>query len=152
MRFNDALIGAALIVLAIAVYLYARTLPPIPGQQYGAAVFPSLIAAGLGGCGVALAVSGLRKWQGALAPAAWTASRPAWTRLGATFALLLFYILTSDRLGFVPVSAVVLVAMFAMLGVRWWVAASLAVAVTVVIAWSFGRLLLVPLPRGLFWI
>jgi putative tricarboxylic transport membrane protein len=152
MRFNDALIGAALLLLALAVYLYARTLPPIPGQQYGAAVFPSLIAAGLGGCGIALVASGLRKWQGAMVPAAWTSSRPAWLRLGATFALLVFYILASNRLGFVPVSAIILFALFAMLGVRWWLAAILALAVTVVIARAFGSLLLVPLPRGLFWI
>lgn len=152
MRVNDALIGALLLVLGLSVYLYARTLPDIPGQQYGAAVFPSLVAAGLGSCGALLAISGIRHWEGAVAPAEWMRSPAAWGRVGATFALLLFYILLSDRIGFVPVSFVLMFLLLVMLGSRWWVAIIIAAAVTLVVAKSFGNLLLVPLPRGMLWI
>ena len=51
MRVNDAITGFALLAFAIATFAYARTLPAIPGQDYGAAVFPMLVAAGLAGCG-----------------------------------------------------------------------------------------------------
>lgn len=152
MRINDAVIGAVLLAVAVAVFLYARTLPAIPGQQYGAAVFPMLVACGLGGCGVALAFAGIRNWEGAFTPAAWMRTSVAWRRLGLTLLLVLFYIFGSDRLGFLPVSFVLLFVMFTMLGGRWWVAALIAAAVTLIVAKSFGNLLLVPLPRGLLWL
>lgn len=152
MRFNDALIGAALIALAAAVFLYARTLPAIPGQQYGAAVFPMLVAFGLAGCGVALAISGARNWEGGVQPAPWMREPASWFRLGLTFALILLYIFGADRLGFMPVAFVILAVMITMLGGRWWIAVPVAALVTLVVAKSFGSLLLVPLPRGFFWL
>ena len=48
MRINDAILGAVLLAFAVAVGLYARTLPAIPGQEYGASVFPTWIALALG--------------------------------------------------------------------------------------------------------
>lgn len=151
MRVNDALIGAVLLPLALAIWLYARTLPPIPGQEYGAAVFPSLIAAGLAGCGLVLVVSGARRWQGAVAWSDWTGSRRAWLNFAVTIVLIVFYILATPLLGFIPVAFVVLLALLLLLGTRLAVALPVAVAVAVVIQQSFARLLLVPLPRGMFW-
>ncbi|WP_407518618.1 tripartite tricarboxylate transporter TctB family protein [Methylobacterium oryzisoli] len=152
MRFNDALIGGVLLALAIAVFLSARTLPAVPGQQYGAAVFPMLIACGLGGCGLVLTVAGLRHWEGAVTPAPWMRSPAAWGRLALTLFLVLFYIVAAEPLGFVPVAFVLLFALIVILGGRWWVAALVAAVVTVIVAKSFGTLLLVPLPRGLLWL
>ncbi|ACA18631.1 conserved hypothetical protein [Methylobacterium sp. 4-46] len=152
MRVNDALIGITLLVIAIGVFLYARTLPAIPGQQYGAAAFPMLVAWGLGGCGAMLAVAGARNWQGAISPAPWMRSPAAWGRLALTLLLVLLYIAGADSLGFVPVSFIILFVMFTMLGGRWWVAALVAVLVTLIVAKSFGNLLLVPLPHGFLWL
>lgn len=152
MRFNDALIGAFLIILGIVVFLYARTLPAMPGQQYGAAVFPMLVACGLGGCGVVLSASGMRRWEGAMFLADWTGDPRAWARVGGAIALVLLYIFGADYLGFVITCALILVALFLMLSVRWWLAIIIALVVTVAIERSFGSLLLVPLPRGLFWV
>jgi putative tricarboxylic transport membrane protein len=149
MRVNDAVIGSVLLAFAIAVFAYARTLPAIPGQEYGAAVFPMLIAVGLSGCAVLLIGSGLRHWQGPVVWDAWARTHHAWRNLAITFGLVLFYILASGPLGFVPVSVVILLALLVMMGTRWWVAALVAVGATLLIQQTFAGLLRVPLPLGL---
>ena len=40
MRFNDAVFGFVLIAFAVAAGLATRSFPQIPGQEYGAALFP----------------------------------------------------------------------------------------------------------------
>ena len=85
-------------------------------------------------------------------PAEWMSSPANWARVSATFGLLLFYIFFFDRLGFVLTSTIVMFALLVLLGSRWWVAALIAVVMTILVARAFGSLLLVPLPRGLLWI
>ena len=152
MRFNDAIIGVLLVIISLVIYFYARTLPDIPGQDYGAAVFPIILACGLGLCGVALTAAGVRNWQGAAAFAPWTRDPAPWIRASAMLAAILFYIFAAEPLGFIITSTVTLFALFALLGSRWWVAVTVAVTVSLLIERSFGDLLLVPLPRGLFWL
>lgn len=149
MRVNDAIIGAVLLVFAIAMFAYARTLPAIPGQEYGAAVFPMLIAIGLAGCGVLLIASGRRHWQGTVVWNDWARTHHAWVKLVVVFALILAYILAAPALGFVPISIIILLVFLLMMGVRWWVAATVAVAATFLIQQTFVGLLRVPLPLGL---
>ena len=149
MRINDALIGALLLAFATAMFLYARTLPAIPGQEYGAAVFPMLVAAGLGGCGVLLVASGLRHWHGAVAWNDWALTHHAWAKLAAVFALILAYVLASQVIGFVPMSVILLLTFIIMMGVRWWIAILVALAATLLIQQTFSGLLRVPLPLGL---
>lgn len=79
-------------------------------------------------------------------------SPAAWGRLSATLLLILFYIAAAEPLGFLPVAFVVLFALIVLLGGRWWVAALVAALVALVVAKSFGSLLLVPLPRGFLWL
>jgi len=149
MRVNDAIIGAALLAFAIVTFAYARTLPAIPGQEYGAAVFPMLIAVGLGGCGVLLLVSGIRHWHGAFTSKDWARTHHAWVKLSVVFALILAYVLAAQAIGFMPMSFVVLFAFMMLMRVRWWVAVAVAIAATLLIQQTFSGLLRVPLPRGL---
>ena len=46
MKFNDALIGAALAALGAVVLWHIQSFPPMLGQKYGPAWFPGLIAIG----------------------------------------------------------------------------------------------------------
>lgn len=149
MRVNDAIIGVVLLAFAIATFAYARTLPAIPGQEYGAAVFPMLIAVGLAGCGVLLIAFGLRHWQGAVAWNDWARTHHAWVRLVVVFSLVLAYILAAPTVGFVPTSILILLVFLMMMGARWWIAAAVALAATVLIQQTFAGLLRVPLPLGL---
>ena len=59
MKFNDALFGALLLVLGLAVLVHVQSFPKIPGQNVGPALFPGLAAAGLVVCALMLIVSGL---------------------------------------------------------------------------------------------
>jgi putative tricarboxylic transport membrane protein len=149
MRINDAIIGGVLLAFAILVFAYARTLPAIPGQEYGAAVFPVLIAVGLGACAALMIATGLRHWAGAVMWGQWARTHHAWLNLVITFGLVLFYILASSWLGFVPVSVVILLALLIMMGTRWWVAVPVAIVATLLIQQTFAGLLRVPLPLGL---
>jgi putative tricarboxylic transport membrane protein len=149
MRVNDAIIGVVLLAFAFVMFAYARTLPAIPGQEYGAAVFPMLVAMGLAGCGVLLIASGRRHWQGAVAWNDWARTHHAWVRLAVIFALILAYILATPTLGFVPTSFAILLVFLLMMRVRWWIAAAVAVAATILIQQTFVGLLRVPLPLGL---
>lgn len=151
MRINDTVLGASLLAIAVAVFLYARTLPPVPGQDYGAAVFPMLVACGLGGSGILLLAAGFRSRGGAAVAAGWTHGPAGWGRLGAVVALVIGYIAAAGPVGFIPVSFVLLAVLFLLFGARWWVALLVAALVTAAIWRGFGGLLRVPLPRGLLW-
>jgi putative tricarboxylic transport membrane protein len=148
MRVNDAITGILLLASAIAIFAYARTLPAIPGQDYGAAVFPMLIALGLGGCGVLLVASGVRHWQGAVVWSDWARTHHAWVRIAVVFLLVLAYILAAPTVGFVPISILILLVFLMLMGARWWIAAVVALAATVLIQQTFVGLLRVPLPLG----
>jgi putative tricarboxylic transport membrane protein len=151
MRANDAICGFVLMVFAAVMLTMAASLPEFPGQKYGPALFPRVMASGLLICGALLI------WRGFTARvpgmrwvefAPWTRDR--W-RLGSFFlmlGLILLYILVSDTVGFIPLGIVFLGALFLWFGVRPLTAVITAVMGTIVIHWFFSTLLRVPLPRG----
>ena len=59
MKINDAIWGAVLLLLAAVILVHVQSFPKIPGQQVGPALFPGLIAAGLGVCALLLVAKGL---------------------------------------------------------------------------------------------
>jgi len=154
-KLNDAVWGALLIALAGAVLIHVQRFGTIPGQQYGPAIFPGLVAVGLAICGVLLIGSGLATRARDVAAARWIAFAP-WVRSHrhlVAFALAIgvnvFYILAVDKLGFIPTGIVYVAVLFAAFGVRPLWIAPLAVVVTLVIHTAFYKLLKVPLPWGL---
>ena len=108
MKLNDAVWGALLIVLAAAVLIHVQSFGTIPGQQFGPAIFPGLVAIGLAICGVLLIASGLvtRARDGGVARwaafAPWLRSRRHVLAFLVTIGVNVFYILAVDRLGFIP--------------------------------------------------
>ena len=122
----------------------------MPGQKFGPAWFPGLIAAGLGICGFFLIVAGVRQHGPWLASPEWLhRGRPA---LGVASVVvgLLFYIFAADTLGFHLIGVVLLATWIRILGASWRVAAVVAVVATVAIHLSFYKALRIPLPWGLF--
>jgi putative tricarboxylic transport membrane protein len=155
MKLNDAVWGALLLLLAAAILVHVQSFRTIPGQQYGPALFPGLIAVGMGICGVLLMVKGLAartqdgrgvQWM-ALAP--WTRSPRHLFAFALTLGVNAFYILLVDRLGFIPAGVVYLAALFAVFGVRLIWIVPLALVSTLAIHTAFYKLLKVPLPWGL---
>lgn len=149
MRLNDALLGAILLGFAGWVWWLTSFFPAFPGQDYGPNLFPRILATGIGLCGLALVVRGVRARGGLVVLEPWVRD-PA--RL-LSFLLLpgavLFYILVSDRLGFIPTAFVILAALFVWFRARVVVALPVAAGVTMLVHWFFAGLMRVPLPRGL---
>lgn len=149
MRVNDAIIGGILLVLAAAVALHASTFPAIPGQAYGAAVFPVGIATALGVLALVLIVQGARRWEGAVAWSDWARSHHGPVNLLLAVGGVLAYVLLAHRVGFIPMMVLILTVLFVAVGTRAWVAVPVAVLVTAVIHVMFVDLLKVPLPWGI---
>ena len=151
MRLNDAVIGGALVLFALAMIWYTRTFPEMPGQHYGPALFPVLIGIGLLVSGAVLIVSGLTRLrvEPLFRGGDWLRSRRHAINFVAVVGGLLLYILISDRLGFVPTALLLLFGWLVLFrGGRPMSSLVIALAVTLGVDYVFSRLLLVPLPLG----
>lgn len=150
MRLHDALSGAVLALLAIAVLVGVSNYPTIPGQQIGPAAFPSLLAILLLGCSGLLIAKGLRGPRIPLVQfGAWVASPRHLVNFLTVIGGLVFYILCADTLGFIPCSLIILSVLFFGLGVRNRMILPVALVVTLIIHTLFYKFLRVPLPWGL---
>ena len=150
MKLNDAVFGLLLVLLGGAVLAAIQGYPKIPGQPVGPALFPGLIAAGLCIAGVLLIVQGwrARSTQRWLAWDDWVRSPRHVLALAVLLGAIVFYILASEKLGFLLTAAPILLALFLVLRVRPLVAVAIAVVATLVIHFAFYKLLRVPLPWG----
>jgi len=149
MRFNDAVLGSALLVFSIVIGFWSLSFPAIPGQEYGAAVFPTVVATGMGLCSLVLIVSGLRQKGVAFALGDWAQDRRGFARIFVVVISVVFYIVAAKPLGFIPTMTLVLLANLKQLGVGWLQSIVIAIAISLLIQWSFGDLLHVPLPWGI---
>ncbi|MCC7115406.1 MAG: tripartite tricarboxylate transporter TctB family protein [Burkholderiales bacterium] len=150
MKLNDAVIGAILVVLGLAVVVHVQGFPRIPGQTVGPGLFPGLIAAGLAVCGALLIASGIRHRaaQPWFVAGAWSRTVRGVASVAAVIVAIAAYVLLGDALGFVVVAPAILVGLFVVFGVRPLHAAGLAVVASLVIWYVFYKLLRVPLPWG----
>jgi putative tricarboxylic transport membrane protein len=123
--------------------------PAMPGQKFGPAWFPGLIAAGLALCGALLMRAGMRQRAPLLSLPDWIRRPQPRRAVAAVLAGLVFYILLADRLGFHVVAIAVLSLWLRALGASWRVTAAVAVIATVVIHLAFYKALRIPLPWGL---
>ncbi len=153
MKVSDLLIGLASVAFGLAVLGYGATLPPMPGQRYGAGLFPMLLGASFALCGALVARKGWRERRDSRAPlvalADWARDRYLVGNLFVVLGLILVYVIFSERIGFIPLSIAILVALFLRLRVRPVRSVVIAVAATALIYVAFARFLRVPLPRGL---
>jgi len=150
MRFSDTMLGTVLLVLGASIAIYARTLPDVPGQQYGAAAFPTLVGLAMVGCALILFVKG---WQAGSVPmiarTEWTREPGALVAVAVTILCIVAYIFLARPMGFVPISIAILLVLFRLLSVSWGKTVFFAVTATLVTDYVFRSLLLVPLPFGI---
>ena len=151
MKVNDALSGAALAALGAVLLWHIQDFPPMPGQRYGPAWFPGLIAGGLMACGTLLIVSRLRAAtpEPLLQLPEWLQRARPVASVASVIAGLLLYIFAVDTLGFHITATALLLAWSRLLGASWRLALPVALIATIVIHLAFYKLLKVPLPWGL---
>jgi putative tricarboxylic transport membrane protein len=150
MKINDVLSGCCIGGFGAAIFMHARTFPPMVGQNVGPNLFPQIIAGGLLACAILLIVRGMRT----LSSQPWI-TLPDWLRQGRIalgFALvplaLLFYVAVSETLGFIPTAFVLLMALFLVFVVRLRTALIVASLGSLTVHAVFYMLLRVPLPWG----
>ena len=142
--------GAALVALGAVILWHIQGFPAMPGQKFGPAWFPGLIATGFAICGALLIVSGVRERAAWAAVPGWVHRRRPLLGVASVAAGLVFYIVAVDRLGFHVTGIALLALWMRVLGASWRVAVPVAVIATLAIHLSFYKLLRVPLPWGLF--
>lgn len=147
-KINDAVSGVILLLLSLAVLFSISAYPKIPGQNVGPAAFPAMVALLLAACAIGLIWRGVRAKGPWLVPGPWLKSGPHVRNFLLTNLCLVFYILVSDKLGFIPSAALVLAVMFWTLRVRPAFILPLSVGVTLLIHLIFYKGLRVPLPWG----
>ena len=150
MRLNDAVFGVILLLAAVAVFAVARGFPGMPGQDFGPALFPNLIAAGFFLCGAALIWNGLRhpEFAGLVAFGDWAKSGGHLIDVALVIGGLGLVILLWDRVGFLITATLFTGSLMARFRGRPLSSFVGALAACLVIDWVFRRLLLVPLPLG----
>ena len=152
MKLDDLALGLLLVAASVGIWISAQGFSRLPNQAYGSETMPLALAALALGLGLFLAVQGLRaggRWP-AVARADWTRAPGAVAAVAAALALVVGYILLSDRIGFLPTAFAVILALMLVMRVRPLLALPLSVLAAVAIQQAFGRLLLVPLPRSGF--
>jgi putative tricarboxylic transport membrane protein len=151
MKLHDGLIAALLIAVAVAILLHVRDFPPMPGQTFGPALFPTLIAVGLIMSGVLLAVGSLRsgRRQPVIELDAWMRSPRLLFDFSLAVGAVLFYIAFSEALGYAIAAPIALFAFLIATGTRLIAAVPVALLVPLLIHYIFYTLLKVPLPWGL---
>jgi putative tricarboxylic transport membrane protein len=156
MRLPDRVTGLFLVGLGAAAAYGGWRLPPVPGQPVGPNVFPLVIGIGLLLCGLAIAFGightfeeeeEIVPFEGGAAPA--PQGKLYGLRALLPPALLIFYVVVAERVGFILTAAIIVYVTATALGARWKLALPLAVGAPIVIHLIFSKLLRVPLPIGL---
>jgi putative tricarboxylic transport membrane protein len=157
MRLPDRVTGLFLVGLGSLAAYGGSLLPPVPGQPVGPNVFPIVIGVGLAICGLMIAFGightfeeeeelvPLEPGQQAAAPR----GRLYGLRALLPPALLLFYVLAAERLGFILTAGLIVLVTSTALGARLKLAVPLAILAPIGIHLIFAKLLRVPLPIGL---
>lgn len=154
MKFNDAVLGAVILLTGLGILIHAQSFPNAGSLSFGASLFPGIIGAGFMVLGVVLAIQGLRaritageRW---VVLGAWARSPKNIISMLLVPVMIAFYMLAADALGFFLTCFLILFIFMWWLGVRWLTALLIAVIATFLIDLVFARFLLVPLPIGLF--
>ncbi|TBU78443.1 tripartite tricarboxylate transporter TctB family protein [Phytopseudomonas daroniae] len=146
---KDLTFGLVFIALGITVWVLAQDFPAVPGMQYGANLFPSLIAAGMVIGGALLSVATLRKMRQSASASGGGFALPH-PGLLVPCLMVVAYIYLSEVIGAALSMLLIMLVLLFQGGVRWLPAILVSVAATAVISFSFGHMLKVPLPAGPF--
>lgn len=149
MRLNDRLIGVLAILAGLAVMSGTFGFREIPGQQFGSAFFPRILA-------VAMILAGLAQiWAGIQAGGrgAWLALSDVLHGRGAIQSLcvvlaVIGWVVIAPLLGFIATTALMIAALSVVAGARAIRALAVGIAMSCLLFVIFAVVLRVPLPRG----
>lgn len=155
MHLSDRVTGGFLVLLGALAFWGGSRLPAVPGQDVGPAAFPMVIGVGLVLCGLLVAFGIGHTFEveepgeSPQAPGlAQRLGRMEWLAAFLPPALLLFYVLAAEPLGFLLTAAVMLLVCARALGASWRLTLGVTLLAPPFVHLIFYKLLRVPLPAG----
>jgi putative tricarboxylic transport membrane protein len=150
MRVSDTVIGLSLIIFACAVLVHVQSFPKLDNGYPGPALFPSVLSVLFIICGIGLIIQGIRKREKFLKFDFGSIRLSGWINIVFVLGAIVSYILFSDYVGFLIFSFVILMILMKWLKVSIKLSLVMSVSVTLAIYLLFAKILLVPLPWGLW--
>ncbi|MFI5410346.1 tripartite tricarboxylate transporter TctB family protein [Kaistia sp. UC242_56] len=151
-KLSELHLGVLSALGGLALLLASAHFAALPGQAYGAGTMPRLI----GWCAILLGcfmvATSLKHLPAMLKPhlADWVRTPRLVLSAVACIAVIVFYILFAETLGFIPTTFISLLGLMLALRTGWLTALLASAATTLAVYYGFSRLLMVPLPRTEF--
>lgn len=151
MKVSDRLFGLVFAIIGLGVAAYGLRLPPMPGQAYGAGLFPLSVGLCLAGAGVMMAIGGWRRraTEGLITITDWGRSPRHLINLAITLGCLLAFGLFIRPIGFAVLTFATMSVLLMRFGQPIWRALPAGLIGAAVFQYVFGTLMRVPLPPGL---
>jgi putative tricarboxylic transport membrane protein len=150
MRVSNTAIGLFLIVFAAAVLWHVQSFPTLDNGYPGPALFPSVLAVLFIFCGAGLIFQGIRQRENLLKFDIGGLTLSGFLNIIFVLGAIICYIFLAEYIGFLIFSFAVLLALMKWLKVKTHSSILMALGVTFVIYLLFAKMLLVPLPWGLW--
>src|SRR2546426_9775639 len=148
LKVNDAVTGVALLASAALLLWHIQGFPEVPGQKFGPAWFPGLIAIGLGVCGARLVYAGARRRGPWMTLPEWAHGGRPLAPVASVLGGLGFYITAAHTLG-VHFTALLLMALWThLMGASWRIVGPVAGLAPIANHLAFYKLLRLPPPWG----
>jgi putative tricarboxylic transport membrane protein len=150
MRVSNTAIGLVLIIFASAVLIHVQGFPSLDNGYPGPALFPEVLAVLFIFCGIGLIIRGVRQREKILKFDLGNITLAGWLNIAFVLGTVLCYILFAEYVGFLIFSFVILMILMKWLKVKMLPSLVTSIIVTLSIYILFAKVLLVPLPWGLW--
>ena len=150
MRVSNTAIGVFLIIFSAVVLWHVQSFPSLENGYPGPSLFPSVLAVLFIFCGIGLIIQGVKKREKLLKFDTGSLTMPGLFNILFVLGTIVCYIFFAEYAGFLIFSFVVMLILMKWLKVKALSSVLMAVGVTLVIYILFAKILLVPLPWGLW--
>jgi putative tricarboxylic transport membrane protein len=139
-----------LIIFSAVVLWHVQSFPSLENGYPGPSLFPSVLAILFIFCGIGLIIQGVKKREKLLKFDTRSLTVPGLLNILFVLGAIVCYILLAEYAGFLIFSFAVMLILMKWLNVKIISSVLMAVGVTLVIYILFAKILLVPLPWGLW--
>ena len=150
MRVSDSIIGLAIIVFGLVVIAYTQSFPAQADGYPGPEFFPNVLAGLFIVAGLSLTIGSIRRGEKILDLQMPGLGVTAVLNILVVLGVIVAYILVSDYVGFLFTSLILMGFLMKWLGVSWRWTIAMSILLTIGIYLLFAKMLLVPLPWGLW--
>lgn len=150
MRVSNTAIGLFLIIFALAVIIHTRTFPSLGNEYPGPSLFPRVLAVLFILAGIGLIIQGIKNREKILKFDTGAVNRAGWINILFVLGAVVCYIFLADAIGFLILSFVIMTVLVKWLRAKTSWSLVMSAGVTLAIYILFAKILLVPLPWGLW--